>query len=145
MSEQIIELITRYGLETVCLALLINALTAVIKLPVKVLAGKTKNSDRITRFIVFLPFIIGLALTFAYSKWILGSSSPGNEFVTLWLTSSSLSLTIYAVFEKLAPPKNRKEGDKADENAEMEKEVAVTQTETEHREKIILSGKNRNR
>lgn len=145
MIEQITELIAEYGLETVCLALIVNALTAVIKIPIKLLAKRTKDSANITRFIVFLPFVIGFASTFAYCKWIANGFSFGKEFVTLWLTSSSLSLTFYAVFEKLTPQKNKK--GKTSDDGEKTQETAVQETEkqVEHSEKIILRGNSRNK
>ena len=105
MSDNIVELIAQYGLETILIAVLINILSAIIKTPVKHFAKKTKNSTRITRFIVLVPIIIGFIVTLCYKRLIVCDESFGKEFVTLWLTSSSLSLTIYAVMEKMIPSK----------------------------------------
>lgn len=105
MTEDIVEIIARYGLETILIAVAVNILTALIKLPIKYLAGKTKNSARITRFIVVLPLIIGFGATVCYMKLVTGNIIFGRAFITLWLTSSSLSLTIYAVLEKMLPSK----------------------------------------
>lgn len=109
MEEKILQTIAQYGLETVCIALCVNLLTAVIKLPVKKLAKRAKNGANITRFIVFLPLLLGFALSILYVTFIAQEKIFGKEFVTLWLSSSSLSLTFYAVFEKLVPPKNKEE------------------------------------
>ena len=89
MMEQILEMITTYGLETVAIALIINVLTGFVKMPIKSLANKLKDYTKVTRFIVFLPVGFGFFI------------------VTLWLTSSSLSLTFYAIFEKLFPSKKK--------------------------------------
>ena len=91
MTEDIVEIIARYGLETILIAVTVNILTALIKLPIKYLAGKTKNSARITRFIVVLPLIIGFGATVCYMKLVTGNIIFGRAFITLWLTSSSLS------------------------------------------------------
>lgn len=105
MDDNVVEIIAQYGLETILIAVIVNVLTALIKMPIKYLASKTKHSTRITRFIVVLPLIIGFVITLSYTKLTTGGLSFGKEFVTLWLTSSSLSLTIYAVIEKMLPSK----------------------------------------
>ena len=53
--EQIVESITEYGLNTVIIAFLINAVTAIFKIPIKILAKKLDDYTKVTRFIVFLP------------------------------------------------------------------------------------------
>ena len=105
MTEDIVSIISQYGLETIMIAVLINIATALIKMPIKYFANKTKHSARITRFIVILPLIIGFVITLCYMKFIVCNFSFGKEFVTLWLTSGSLSLTVYAVIEKMIPSK----------------------------------------
>ena len=143
MTERVIELIAEYGLETVCIAFAINLLTAVIKLPVKKLAKRAKNGANITRFIVFLPLLLGFALSILYVTFIAQEKTFGKEFVTLWLSSSSLSLTFYAVFEKLTPPKNKKENEKNNDERESAKETISADTEklAQSAQKIILMGK----
>ncbi|MCH5164505.1 MAG: hypothetical protein J1F36_05760 [Clostridiales bacterium] len=105
MTDDVVEIIAQYGLETILIAVMVNILTALIKTPIKYFASKTKHSTRITRFIVILPIVLGFAITLCYRKFLLCDLSFGKEFVTLWLTSSSLSLTIYAVMEKMLPSK----------------------------------------
>lgn len=107
MSEEIVKIITDYGLETVGLALIINLLTGLLKMPIKALAKKTEDSTAITRFIVFMPVLLGFALTILYFKIVYGTITFNEKFYTLWLTSSSLSLTLYAIFEKLFPSKRK--------------------------------------
>ena len=105
--EQILEMITIYGLETVVIALLINIFTGLVKIPIKLLANKLKDYTKVTRFIVFLPIGFGFLLSFLYAKFMIGGFSFDREFITMWLTSSSLSLTFYAIFEKLFPSKKK--------------------------------------
>lgn len=105
--EQILELVKDYGLETVVIALLVNLVVGVVKMPIKVLAGKLKDYTKITRFIVFLPLIFGFLFSFCYAYFIQQAYSFNKEFVTLWLTSSSLSLTFYAIFEKIFPSRKK--------------------------------------
>ena len=107
MVEQILEMITTYGLETVAIALIINVLTGFVKMPIKSLANKLKDYTKVTRFIVFLPVGFGFFISYLYVKFIKGAFNFDRDFVTLWLTSSSLSLTFYAIFEKLFPSKKK--------------------------------------
>ena len=101
MKEIIIELIIKYGLEIVLIALTINLLTTIIKYPIKLLAKKTNDSSKITRFIVFIPILIGYVICYLYVKYTTNNFVFNNEFTRLWLTTSGLSITFYAVFEKL--------------------------------------------
>lgn len=101
--EELIEAVAKYGLDTVLLAVLVNLCTTLCKIPIKALARRAKNSANITRFIVFLPIVLGFVLTVCYCQWIARVGPFGGNFVRLWLSASSLSLTFYAVFEKLLP------------------------------------------
>lgn len=105
--EQILEMIRTYGLETVVIALLVNIFTGIAKMPIKSLASKLKDYTKVTRFIVFLPVLFGFLFSFLYVRFIVGEFNFDREFVTMWLTSSSLSLTFYAIFEKLFPSKKK--------------------------------------
>lgn len=105
--EEIIKAISEYGLESVVIALAINLLTGIIKLPLKKLAGRLEDSTKATRFIVFLPIIFGFALAALYVQFFSGGFTFNQAFITLWVTSSSLSLTFYAIFEKLFPKKQK--------------------------------------
>ena len=105
--EQILEMITTYGLETVLIALLVNVLTGLVKMPIKSLANKLNDYTKVTRFIVFLPIGFGFLLSFLYARFMVGVFNFDRAFITMWLTSSSLSLTFYAIFEKLFPSKKK--------------------------------------
>lgn len=105
--EQILEMITTYGLETVIIAVLINVSTGLAKMPIKSLASKLKDYTRVTRFIVFLPILFGFLFSFVYERFIVGAFNFDREFITMWLTSSSLSLTFCAIFEKIFPSKKK--------------------------------------
>ena len=99
--EFIIESIVTYGLETIGLALVINLFTSIIKLPIKLLAKKSKNRKNITRFIVFMPIVLGFVVVYLYYLFLFGNVTYNREFITLWITATSFSLTFYAIFEKV--------------------------------------------
>lgn len=145
MTEQVLELIAEYGLETVGIALAVNFLTAVVKLPIKLLAKKAENRHAVTRFIVFLPIVLAFLLTLCYRKWAFGAIAFDKAFVTLWLSSSSLSLTVYAVFEKMIPvPKNADKTQAAAPDPTVEETPIAPQASAEQPpEKLILGGKRR--
>ncbi len=103
--DQIADTIAKYGLETVLIAVMITVLTGLIKWPIKALAKRLNDYTKVTRFIVFLPIVLGFFLTFCYAKFVRNAFSFDRAFVTLWLTASSLSLTMYAIYEKMVPGK----------------------------------------
>lgn len=107
MEEKILQLITEYGLEATILALAINLFTGLIKMPFKAWAKKRENGTKATRFLVFLPVVVGLLLTFVYLRVVYGKTGIDKPFVTLWVSSSSLSLALYAFWEKLFPAKEK--------------------------------------
>lgn len=105
MESQIVNIVTNYSFETAILAVLINILTGLIKMPLKGLAKKTKNSEKFTRLIIFLPIILGFGITVCYRLLLNCDPLFDKNFYILWFSSSSLSLTIYAIWEKLFPSK----------------------------------------
>ena len=105
MWEKLLQMIQAYGLETVLLALVNNLLTGLMKIPIKRAAQKLKDSAAVTRFIVFLPVILGFFLTWGYGLLFREEPIFDQTFVTQWVTSGSLSLTFYAIFEKMFPAK----------------------------------------
>lgn len=105
--EEILDIIAKYGFETVIIALVINLATGVVKLPIKAWASKLEDRTKVTRFIVFLPIILGLLITWIYARFIKGSFVFDTMFTTLWLTASSLSLTFYAIYEKMFPSRKK--------------------------------------
>ena len=105
--DEVLQIIAEYGLESGIIALVINLLTGLVKLPLKKLASRMEDSTKATRFIVFLPIIFGFGLTALYVQFLGGGFVFDKAFVALWVASSSLSLTIYAIFEKMFPKKKQ--------------------------------------
>ena len=142
MKEVIIELIQTYGIEAVLLAIIINFLTGIIKMPIKKAARKFEDSKKITRFIVFLPIIIGFFITALYFEYFEKSFIFDKEFIETWLTSTSLSLTFYAIIEKFLPKKNITSGKEklgvADDIVSNLSNPELIQSE--NNKKIILKG-----
>ena len=107
MSEEILQIIAEYGIETVIIAIAVNILTGLIKLPIKSMAQKTADSTKITRYLVFLPILMSFGLTVLYFALIYKKVEFDTGFLTLWLASGSLSLSLYAIYEKMFPSKKK--------------------------------------
>ena len=150
--EGIVELITKYGLETVVMAITVNVLTGIIKQPIKILAERLKDITRLTRYIVFLPIGLGFLVTYLYAKYIVGGYEFNVWFARTWLTTSSLSLTFYAIAEKIIPraadtSQEREIGEKVLKFIEDQvskllqiEEVQEETATTEASQKLILRG-----
>lgn len=106
--EEVMELITTYGVDTVLIAVVTTVLTGIVKMPIKSLAKRSVNSHAITRFITFLPVIFGLGVT-ALAMWLIdGTIDFQHEaFYIQWLSAVSISLAIYAFWEKFVPSKSK--------------------------------------
>lgn len=104
---EIIDFVTMYGLAPLAVAAMIAAVTGLIKMPLKALAGKLKNGQKLTRFIVLLPLAVGFGLTALWVYLSAGKVEFTKEFYSLWLSSVSASLAIYAVWEKFVPSEKR--------------------------------------
>lgn len=103
----IMQIIADYGVDTLVIAIGTVVFTGTLKIPIKKLAEKTKSSKKITRFITLLPIIIGLGIT-ALSRYLLSKQIEiDKEFNVQWLSSVSLSLAIYAVWEKFVPSEKK--------------------------------------
>lgn len=107
MEITIMQLVQDYGLNSVLIAAVICILTGLIKMPIKYLASKAKDSAKYTKYITFLPLILGFGVTVLYEYFMTKTFWFTAEFITLWLTSSSLSLAIYAFIEKFIPSKKK--------------------------------------
>ena len=107
MNEKILQIITTYGLEAVIIALAVNVLVGVMKLPIKALAKKMEDGTNLTKFLVFLPVLTAAGLTLIYGYAQTGKWTFDKESITLCLTAASLSLSFYAIFEKLIPSKRK--------------------------------------
>lgn len=126
MQEQILEMISMYGFETLTIALAINILTGIVKLPIKAIARKMKDGTTLTRWIVFLPVILAAGLTYGYARLKTGNWVFGDSEITIWLTASSLSLSIYAILEKMFPSKRKiLEKHEVDENKKLIETIKV--------------------
>ena len=102
-----IQLMTEYGVDTFVIALCTVVFTGLFKIPIKKLADKTKNSKKITRFVTFLPIFFGFGLT-ALSTYLLTKQVNFiKDFYVQWLSSVSLSLAIYAFWEKFVSPEKK--------------------------------------
>ena len=107
MEITISELVQNYGLDSVLIAVAVCILTGLVKMPIKSLTAKTKNSSKYTKYITFLPLLFGFGITVLYEYIMMKSISFTKDFITLWITSSSLSLAIYAFIEKFIPSKKK--------------------------------------
>lgn len=103
----IVQLIQQYNFNSVLIATAICILTGLIKIPIKALASKTKDSSKYTKYITFLPLVLGFAITALYEYIVTQDFHVTEEFIILWMTSSSLSLAIYAFIEKFIPSKKK--------------------------------------
>ena len=107
IKMEIIQLMAYYGADTLVTALCTVVFTGVFKIPIKKLAGKTKSSKKITRFVTFLPVIIGFGLTVLSTYLLTKQVSFSKDFYVQWLSSVSLSLAIYAFWEKFVPSEKK--------------------------------------
>lgn len=105
--EEIVNVITGYKLECVLMAILICILTAVLKLPIKKLASKLENSQKLTRFIVFMPLVLGFGVNALFYLLLNKPLVIDGDYVTSWLSATSISLALYAVIEKMFPKKEK--------------------------------------
>ena len=105
--NDLINLITAVGFEIPIIAIATVLLTGLIKQPIKRLAGKAKNPTKITRFITLLPVILGFGLTVLSMFIYTGKVGFTNTFFNKWLSSVSLSLAIYAFWEKFVPSEKK--------------------------------------
>ncbi len=104
--ELILQSIQEHGLETVVMAVIVTMLTGAIKLPIKYLAQKYENLSGITKYITFLPVILGFAVNAVYLA-VVDEFIADEVYLTTSLTVGSISLAIYAFIEKFAPSKKK--------------------------------------
>ncbi len=97
----IIRLLAEYKVESIFLALLINVLTGLVKKPIKHFAKKKQSHERITRFIVLLPLLIGFIVDLSYSFLSKEYIIVDSVFINFYIKTTSLSLSFYAIYEKL--------------------------------------------
>lgn len=107
MEITITQMVQEYGLNSILIAVVVCIFTGIIKIPIKRLASKAEDSSKYTKYITFLPLFLGFGVTVLYEYLVTKTFSFTAEFITLWLTSSSLSLAIYAFIEKFIPSKKK--------------------------------------
>ena len=101
--ENLFRAVLSCGLENIPIAVITCVLTGFLKLPVKALASKFKNTHAVTRFIVFLPLAISFGVTVLFGIFNECALNFDDKFFSVWLSSASLSLAIYAFWEKFVP------------------------------------------
>ena len=104
---KLIALLSDDGWITAIAALATVILTGIIKLPLKKLAEKFTCAKKITRFIVFLPLVTGFGMTTLINFLLTGQSHFDAQFFMKWLSAVSLSLAIYAFWEKFVPSEKK--------------------------------------
>lgn len=105
--DKLIALLSDDGGITAIAAMATVILTGIIKLPLKKLAEKFTCAKKITRFIVFLPLVTGFGMTTLINFLLTGQSHFDAQFFMKWLSAVSLSLAIYAFWEKFVPSEKK--------------------------------------
>ena len=150
--DKLIALLSDDGGITAIAALATVILTGIIKLPLKKLAEKFTCAKKITRFIVFLPLVTGFGMTTLINFLLTGQSHFDAQFFMKWLSAVSLSLAIYAFWEKYVPSvkkfltvsgiqENKVAVEKIKESLE---EYPNTDQHTPESETIILTNRKKN-
>ena len=101
--EVIKSLLIDYGSDTFAIAISTVILTGLLKIPIKALSQKSNNSKKITRFITFMPIFIVFGLTVVSSLFLKNNIVFDQFFFERWLSSVSLSLAAYAIWEQFVP------------------------------------------
>lgn len=106
--EAILNFLRQEDAAVVVLAVLINLLTGLIKLPLKKLAARAEEPARYTRYLTFLPVILGFFVSVGYDLLFgRGRFTFDEALCETWLASSGLSLAIYAFAEKFIPSRKK--------------------------------------
>ena len=98
--QEVLKVISENNLETVVIALMVNVLTAIIKIPIKKLSLKSAIK-KYTGYIVFIPIVTAFILSVTYGYLKTGLINVNDYVISLWLSSASLSLAVYAIIEKV--------------------------------------------
>lgn len=105
--EDLLLLLEYYGIDVLILGVIVSAITGIVKLPLKAWAQKSINPEKWTRFIVFLPIVLGFGLIALKTYLCNGGIKINTEFIKEWISSVSISLLIYAFWEKFIPSKKK--------------------------------------
>ena len=100
--QEILEVIDSYGIDTVVLALIINVLTGIVKIPIKHLSTKLEPKGiHLNKYITLLPIVLGFSVSALATGLVFEPGVYWNAHTpVLALTSAGLSLSIYAICEK---------------------------------------------
>lgn len=99
--ETIEEMIANYGINNFVLALLIIITTGFAKIPLKLITAKWQNKGiNLNKYIVLLPILFGIGYAALYTYLFCGTAWS-EDTLSIALTSTTLSLSIYAITEKL--------------------------------------------
>jgi len=106
MDAEILNMIAAYGVETIMIGIIINILTNFAKKPIK--AYSKKSGNNINKYISLIPVILGFAGAVLYHGLMNNWTNLNIEkIVTLGLSSASLSLAVFAIFEKFFPKQKK--------------------------------------
>lgn len=118
MNEQILSILSSYGADVIMLALLINFITGIVKIPIKSYADKKGAS--VGKYLTLIPILLGFGFAFLYQFLACGWENITAEAVfSKGVSCASLSLALYAVFEKFFPKNSRREDPGGSENAKL--------------------------
>lgn len=128
--DTIEEMIANYGINNFVLALLIIITTGFVKIPFKLITAKWQSKGiNLNRFIVFLPILFGVGYAALYT-YIFYGVVWNDDTLSIALTSTTLSLSIYAITEKLF---ERKKTDSVVQNSIQSSETELAEEQTSER------------
>ena len=137
INEKILNILSTYGADVILIALLINITTGIIKITLKKCL-KAKGVS-IGKYITLIPILLGFGFAFL-SEWLIcGADNVVMETVfSKGITCASLSLSLYAIYEKFFPKSNgdihseSESGGEDAENAGKEKSSTEKISETQN-------------
>ena len=104
MDQEILTILSTYGVEAIVISLIINVLTNLLKQPIK--AYSKRSGRNINKYISFIPVAMGFAGAALYYGFVKGwANLRVDEVVSLAISSASLSLAMFAIIEKFLPKK----------------------------------------
>lgn len=128
--DTIEEMIANYGINNFVLALLIIITTGFVKIPFKLITAKWQSKGiNLNRFIVFLPILFGIGYAALYT-YIFYGVAWSDDTLSIALTSTTLSLSIYAITEKLF---ERKKTDSVVQSSIQSSETEPAEEQTSER------------
>ena len=124
MENEIISLIRNVSIESICIAFIVFVLTMLVKIPIKRATDKLTEEKRkaVNVVILFIPGVISFIFSFLYygvyeSNWLT------ILVVDTGLSSWIISLTIYAIYERIVIIINGIKSGKLKLNSELTKDT----------------------